>query len=195
MMTKILLPFLALFLMFGSPADSQRKSARRTSPTAKNAKTADTAAAPSRAGIKADYGKYDFSYTTLDGKALRLSDHAGKVVLVNIWAPWCGPCVRETPGFVKLYEKFKPQGFEILGVAVSTNEKDVRAFMSKYSPAWPVGIRDSVALSYGTNGIPDNYLFGSDGSLIKRFVGYTREEELQPLIESAIKQVAVSKTK
>src|SRR3990170_3384956 len=56
----------------------------------------------------------DFTLKTLGGKGVRLSDYAGKVVLVNIWAPWCGPCRTETPGFVSLYEKYRRKGFEII---------------------------------------------------------------------------------
>jgi len=141
----------------------------------------------------ANYGKYEFSYTTLDGKKLRLSDYAGKAVLVNIWAPWCGPCKLETPGFVKVYKEYRDRGFEILSVAVNTNENDVRAFIQKYGVQFPVGINDNVGRQYGTYGIPDNYLFNPDGSLAKRFVGYTKEHALLPLLEEALKSVAKSK--
>ena len=141
----------------------------------------------------ANYGKYDFSLTTLNGKKLKLSDYAGKVVLVNIWAPWCGPCKSETPGFVNLYREYKDRGFEILSVAVNTNETDVRSYIQKYGVQWHVGIKDEVGQQYGTYGIPDNYLFNTDGSLAKRFVGYTKEEALRPLLEEALK--SVDKTK
>ena len=141
----------------------------------------------------ANYGKYDFSFTTLDGKTLRLSDYAGKVVLVNIWAPWCGPCRSETPGFVNVYKEYKDRGFEILSVAVNTIESDVRSFIQKYSVQWPVGIKDEVARAYGTYGIPDNYLFRPDGSLIRRFIGYTKDEALRPLLEESLKFVSKSK--
>lgn len=143
----------------------------------------------------ASYGKYDFAFTTLDGKAIRLSDYAGKVVLVNIWAPWCGPCKKETPGFANLYSAYHDKGFEILGVAVQTNENDVRAFIEKYKPVWPIGIKEEVARNYGTYGLPDNYLFRADGSLVKRFIGYTTEEALRPLLEDALKQSSSPKPK
>lgn len=143
----------------------------------------------------ADYGKYNFTFTTLDGKKIALADYAGKVVLVNVWAPWCSPCRKETPGFVNLYKQFKSKGFEILGVAVQTNEGDVRAFIQQYKPTWPIGIKDEVARSYGTYGLPDSYLFRPDGSLVKRLVGYAREEALIPLIEEALKLVPRSGSK
>ena len=194
MVSKIPLILLTLLLIPAILAEGQRKAKTGPVPARKKSHPADSIAA-AKPPVRADYGKYDFSYSTLDGKTIRLSDYAGKVVLVNIWAPWCGPCVRETPGFVKLYERYRKRGFEIIGVAVSTNRTAVRAFMDKYTPAWPIGIDDEVAVSFSTHGIPDNYLFNPDGSLIKRFVGYTQEEALQPLIETALKQTALNKPK
>jgi len=135
---------------------------------------------------KTDYGTYDFAVTTLDGKLVHLSDFSGKVVLVNIWAPWCGPCRAETPGFVQLYKKYHQKGFEIVSVAVSTTEGDVQSFVEKQGIKWNVGLNDDVASQYGTRGIPDNFLFDKDGTLLKRFVGYTRESDIIPLLEKSL---------
>jgi len=109
------------------------------------------------------YGHFDFSLHTIDGKIARLRDHTGKVVLVNIWAPWCGPCRAETPGFVKVYDEFKNKGFEIISIAANTNMQEVKLFVEEYGVRWVVGISDDIAARYGTTGIPDNYLFGPDG--------------------------------
>ena len=136
---------------------------------------------------KVDYGRYDFALETIDGQFIKLSDYGGKTVLVNIWAPWCGPCRIETPGFIKLYEEYGSKGFEIIGVAVQTNKKNVQEFIDEYKIRWPTGIDDTIARAYGTYGLPDNYLFAPDGSLIRHFVGLTTEETLLPLIENALK--------
>jgi thiol-disulfide isomerase/thioredoxin len=138
---------------------------------------------------RADYGKYEFTLTTLEGKTVKLSDYAGKVVLVNLWAPWCGPCKIEMPGFEKLHEKYRAQGFEIISVAVQTNESAVRSFIEKTPLPWTVGINDDVAAKYGTYGLPDNYLFLPDGMLTKHFIGYTKEEALEPLIQAGLKRI------
>ncbi len=155
------------------------------------AKTAagQTAAKADPKKPSANYGKYDFALTTLEGKSVKLSDYAGKVVLVNIWAPWCGPCKVEMPGFAKLHDKYKERGFEIISVAVQTNESAVRAFIAKTPLGWPVGINDDVAGKYGTYGLPDNYLFLPDGLLAKHFVGFTREEALEPLIQAGLARI------
>ncbi len=139
--------------------------------------------------VKANYGKYDFSLTTLDGKEIRLSDYAGRVVLVNLWAPWCGPCKIEMPGFARLHEKYKDQGFEIISVAVQTNETAVRQYLEKFEMNWPVGMKDDVAKQYATYGLPDNYLFLPDGMMTRHFIGFTKEEVLEPLIQAGIKRI------
>ena len=135
---------------------------------------------------KADYGKYNFTFTTLDGKKVSLADYAGKVVLVNIWAPWCGPCKKEAPGFLNLFKQYHSKGFEILSIAVQTNEADVRSFIAKYPLLWPVGIKDEVAINYKTYGLPDNYVFKPDGTVAKHFIGFTSEEALKPLLDELI---------
>ena len=136
--------------------------------------------------VKVNYGSYNFSYTLLNGKKVSLSDFGGKIVLVNIWAPWCGPCKLETPGFVKLYEKYKEIGFEIVSVGVSTDEDAVKDFVKKYKITFPVGISDEVGTQYGTRGIPDNFLFSPDGKLVKHFSGYTEEKKLETAINELL---------
>lgn len=131
--------------------------------------------------IKADYGKYDFRLETLEGKTVKLSDFAGKVVLVNFWAPWCGPCKLEMPGFSKLYDKYREKGFVIIGVAVQTTVKDIEAFLANEPVTYSefIGINDEAGEQYGIFGLPDSYLFAPDGSLEKRFFGYTTEDKLE----------------
>ena len=174
---------LLTLLMFVLPAEAIQK---RKKPVVVKKKLVESPK------VIANYGKYDFTFTTLDGKILHLGDFAGRIVLVNVWAPWCGPCRIETPGFVKIYDEYKDKGFEILGVAVQTNEGDVRSFIEKEKIRWPIGIKDDVADKYGTYGLPDNYLFGPDGSVLKHFIGFTREESIRPLIEEALKKITLN---
>ena len=129
--------------------------------------------------INSNYGKYNFSFKTLDGKTIRIGDFGGKILLVNIWAPWCEPCKKESEGLAKLYKEFHPKGFEIVGVAVKTTETAVRTFIQENNISWQTGIKDDLLNIYKTVGLPQSYLFNRDGSLIKEFVGYTAEEALR----------------
>src|SRR5205814_5954417 len=66
----------------------------------------------------------DFNLSTLDGKAVKLSDYRGKAVLLNFWATWCGPCKIEMPWFVDFQKQYGPQGLQIIGVAMDDSGKD-----------------------------------------------------------------------
>ncbi len=130
--------------------------------------------------------KYNFTLRTMDGSSLRLSDLKGKVVAVNFWAPWCGPCRQETPGFVKIYHRYKEKGLVIVGVAAQTTEKDVRKFIEQYKVPYPVGISDEAAEHYGIIGLPTTYLFDRSGKMVKSFVGYTPEGRFESLLKGVL---------
>jgi cytochrome c-type biogenesis protein len=141
--------------------------------------------ADTKASVNADennVAKLDFELVTVDGKTIRLSDFKGRVVAVNFWAPWCGPCRLETPGFVKIYKKYKNKGLVIIGVAAQTNESDVKKFIADYGVPYYIGISDKAAEQYNIIGLPTTYLFDRDGKAATHFVGYTPE----PRFETAL---------
>ena len=116
----------------------------------------------------------DFTFPGLDEKMVSLSDYRGKVVLVNIWATWCPPCVEEMPSMEKLYRKFKGQNFEIL--AVSIDEPGLEAvapFMKKSNLTFPALIdsEGTIKAVYGVTGIPESFIVDKQGILIKKIVG------------------------
>jgi len=168
-------------------ADAEKQSSR----TSKHPKSR-TPVSVQRLAPKANYGSYDFSLQSIDGKKLRLSNYAGKVVLVTIWSTSCDPCKIETRALRRLFTKYHKNGFDIVGVAVQTSETELRSSVVKDSLSWVNGINDSVASSYGMYGLPDHYLFNPDGNLIKHFIGFTREDVLEPFIENAVKAISPS---
>ena len=116
----------------------------------------------------------DFTFPGLDEKMVSLFDYRGKVVLVNIWATWCPPCVEEMPSMEKLYRKFKGQNFEIL--AVSIDEPGLEAvapFMKKSNLTFPALIdsEGTIKAVYGVTGIPESFIVDKQGILIKKIVG------------------------
>jgi peroxiredoxin len=115
----------------------------------------------------------DFTQKTPEGEDLSLSDLRGKVVLIDFWASWCGPCRKENPHVVKLYEKYKDQGFEILGVSLDKDMKRWTKAIEKDGLEWKhvsdlKGWKNEVAQTYSVRSIPHTVLIDKDGKIIAR---------------------------
>jgi thiol-disulfide isomerase/thioredoxin len=97
----------------------------------------------------------------------------GKVVFLNFWATWCGPCRTEMPSMEILYQRFKNQGFEILAVNYQEGQKDVAAFMKNYKLSFPAGLDSSGRIGgiYGIEAFPTTYIIDREGYIITRVVG------------------------
>jgi peroxiredoxin len=124
--------------------------------------------------IEGDARAPDFSFPGLDGKQVSLGDQKGKIVLVNVWATWCPPCVEEMPSMEKLYQKFKGQDFEILAISIDeTGLKAVAPFMKKTRLTFPALIdsKGTIKTSYGITGVPESFIIDKQGFLIKKIVG------------------------
>ena len=129
---------------------------------------------PNQVAIESDIPAPDFSFPGLDGKKVRLSDFKGKVVLVNIWATWCPPCVDEMPSMEKLYRKFKEQKFEILAVSIDeSGRKAVAPFMKKNRLTFPALIDSDGTIKsvYRIAAIPESFIIDKQGVLVKKIVG------------------------
>jgi thiol-disulfide isomerase/thioredoxin len=128
----------------------------------------------------------------LAGKPVTLAQYKGKVLLIDFWATWCGPCVAEMPNVIAAYKKYHAQGFEILGVSLDqANSKDkLTAFMTKNKMTWRQ-IYDGKywqaanAQAYGVQSIPFTLLIGKDGKIA---AVAARGEELAPAIAAALKK-------
>ena len=118
----------------------------------------------------------DFSGKTNTGETFRLSDHKGKVILVNFWATWCGPCVMEMPELVKLQEKYGPKGFQIVGISVDETLELATEFAKEHSLNYPVLLlpMDKVSAFQAIGGfkaLPTSYLINKEGKVVWRMEG------------------------
>jgi len=110
----------------------------------------------------------------LNGKEVSLSDYAGKgkVVLVDFWASWCGPCRQAMPDVVKIYQKYKNKGFEIVGISLDAKKDDWKKAVNDLNITWPQisnlkGWDEDCAVAYGVDAIPHTVLIDKDGKIIE----------------------------
>jgi thiol-disulfide isomerase/thioredoxin len=118
----------------------------------------------------------DFELEDLSGTGRRLSDFNGKVVFLNFWATWCGPCRFEMPSMEKLYNKYKDSGLEIVAVNLQEDRNSVQGFVDEYGLSFPVLLDKTgrIGATYGARSIPTTYIVGRDGTVLAGTIG-TRE--------------------
>jgi thiol-disulfide isomerase/thioredoxin len=131
----------------------------------------------------------EIAFPNPSGKILKLSDLKGKVVLVDFWASWCGPCRAENPNVVKMYEKFKDKGFTIFSVSLDEDATKWKEAIEKDQLSWTNHVSDlkgwksSVVANFGIEGIPYTVLLNKDGKIIgKNLRGEKLEETLNELL-------------
>jgi thiol-disulfide isomerase/thioredoxin len=107
------------------------------------------------------------------GAAQDLSSLKGKIVFLNFWATWCGPCRAEMPSMETLYKRHGENGLEILAVNCMEKEQEVIEFMREYGLTFPAALDEGgkVSGAYGIQAIPTSYLIDREGKIIMRFVG------------------------
>jgi len=132
----------------------------------------------------------DFSMPNENGELIKLSNFEGKLILLDFWASWCGPCIKEYPALRKAYSKFNKDGFEIVSVSEDQSKEIWLKSIEKNELNWvnlwqDNGGKADPYLVYGINGIPDNFLIDEKGIIIARNL---RGEKLMETIESNIKK-------
>jgi peroxiredoxin len=144
----------------------------------------------------------DFTLRTVQGELFKLSENRGKVIMLNFWGTWCGPCRREIPDFNKLHAKYQKDGLEIVGVTLTSgSSKNILEFMNSWDMKYTVltdidnNETQRVTSIYGRaigrpiTGIPTTLIIDQEGYIVKGYIGPRSEEvfykDLQPLLSSS----------
>ena len=131
------------------------------------------------------------------GAPIKLADYGGKVLIVNLWATWCGPCRIEIPELVRLYNEYRSQGVEVVGLSTEDpddSEAEVKNFVKNHNVDYRVGwATNEVALTLmqGNQSIPQSFIISRDGHIVKRFVGFNVNRtppQIRQAIEEALKR-------
>jgi thiol-disulfide isomerase/thioredoxin len=132
----------------------------------------------------------DIALTDPEGKLLKLSSLKGKVVLIDFWASWCGPCRKENPNVVAVYNQYKDKGFEVFSVSLDKDRDSWLAAIAKDNLIWPNHVSDlkywksAGAAAYGVTSIPFTVLVDRKGNIVAKKL---RGEELEKQVKELCK--------
>lgn len=137
------------------------------------------------------------SINLLDGQTTKLANYSGKVLVVDLWATWCGPCRQEIPHLVAIAKEYKDRGVEVIGLTNEDPETDsemVKQFSAMFNINYPIGwagVEMQRGLMRGRNGIPQTYIIGRDGQVLKHFVGFNAAisvPQMKAVLEKAVSE-------
>jgi DsbE subfamily thiol:disulfide oxidoreductase len=127
---------------------------------------------------------------SLDGKSVRFDDFKGKVVILDFWATWCGPCREEIPGLIDLQKKYEKQGLAVVGISLDDGDAEVvKAFVRKLGMNYPVLLGDDkVQQAFGgIDAIPATFVIDRHGHIVKKYVGLVEKKQLEAVIKPLLK--------
>ena len=131
----------------------------------------------------------DFNVKDLNGNDLSLEQYRGNVILLDFWAVWCGPCIVEMPNVKQVYEKYKDENFQIIGISLDQSRDKLVGYLEKEGITWPQffdgnGWQNQVAKMYGISAIPHMYLIDGEGVVRKSDV---RGPALEPAVAELVR--------
>jgi thiol-disulfide isomerase/thioredoxin len=189
---------MCLLCAFGvSSCHSGDETTKRTAEAPKVPPNARPNPAPPSVSTTLSQDMRDAELPTINGSSIKLANYSGKVVLVNLWATWCGPCRMETPELVRLHKEYASKGLAMVGLSTENPEasaEQVRNFVRDYNVDYQIGwATPEVAMGFmqltGRNAIPQSFIIGPQGQVLNRFVGFnaaSTPEQLRQAIETAL---------
>ena len=134
---------------------------------------------------------HDFAGDLMDAKTVNLKDYRGRFVLLNFWATWCSPCLKEMPDFEKAYLQMGHDKLVVLAVGMGESIEKIKAFSNKYGFSFPLMADNKMEITklYGVRNIPVTYMIGPDGVVLGRALGIRdwASPDLLAFIDSRLK--------
>jgi thiol-disulfide isomerase/thioredoxin len=131
-----------------------------------------------------------FSLTPLRGRdSVKLASYGGRVIVVNFWASWCGPCHAETPALKRAWQHWRSHLITFIGVNTRDSKGDAEAFLRTARISYPVGHDGSggTARTYGVEALPATFVISPRGRVVRRFLGAVSQRELDAAIERTLR--------
>ena len=132
----------------------------------------------------------DFTLKDMNGAEVKLASLKGKVVLLNFWATWCGPCLMEMPSFVKIQEEYKDKGFQAIGVSVDDAPEALAPFATQHKINYPLLVgqeREDIQTAYGgIFGIPISFIISREGKVCRKQIGPASREQFESWIKALL---------
>lgn len=127
----------------------------------------------------------EFASEALDGESISLSGLRGKVVMLDFWSSWCGPCRREAPALAEVYSEYEGKNVEFIGIAIWDNPGNVAGHVQEFDLSYPNLIDDKglIGIDYGVAGIPEKFFIDGDGDLVRKFVGPIQADTLRAALD------------
>ena len=131
---------------------------------------------------------FDFVLKDQNNQPVKLAEYKGKVVIVNFWATWCGPCKIEIPDFVKLYADYKEKGLVIVGISIDDSPEQLQSFMREFKMNYPVvQMRPEVEDAWGPfYGYPTSFVVARDGSICTKHLGPATYQQFESEIKALL---------
>ena len=130
-----------------------------------------------------------FALTSLEGKTVAMKDLGGRVVIVDFWATWCGPCREEIPHLNELYSELKGKGLEIVGISMDSDGTDgVKDFAREFRIQYPIVMGDEkVAESFGgIMGLPTTFIIDRKGRIAKKYIGLPPAADMVKIVRDLV---------
>ena len=133
----------------------------------------------------------NFSFENLQGGPVTLSSLRGKVVLLNIWATWCGPCKEEMPSMEGLYQHLKGEPFEMVAVSIDKEGAPVKEFVETFKLTFPILLdtQETMMELYQLTGVPESYILNKEGFIVEKIIGPRNWLEYLPFFKKLLGEV------